>query len=410
MHAREDCGGRSVRECACVKAGAELPISPAEFRQICAQYYPGLPLRLLLSDPRGRIFIASGECGCSPEGLEEKRVWCISQSLRWGEPVICDHVPGRLIWAVPLMRNALLTGGIIVCADEDALFPENGSGLLDLTGACARLLEIVVERNHTNAALLAQVRQQHLLERRKAEAIHESKDCGGGGGFMQAYLEEEPVLLRAVRAGRREEAVAIINRLLVFIYGYAGSNQSLIKSLLLELLSAMNRAAVEAGARPEEVFSRNFSLLGRLGEISGDEALSGWLREALEGIISSLQRPFSDEKGLLLRRIHELLGRRCGEQLSREEAADELGMSPGALSRFLKEQAGCGFSQMLARLRVGAASRLLAGTSRPLLQIALDCGFTDQSYFTRIFHQQTGMTPRDYRLRYGAAGNSSASR
>ncbi len=38
MHAREDCGGRSVRECACVKAGAELPISPAEFRQICAQY------------------------------------------------------------------------------------------------------------------------------------------------------------------------------------------------------------------------------------------------------------------------------------------------------------------------------------------------------------------------------------
>lgn len=381
-------------------AGGVPPISKELFQRLSREYLPGVPLRLLLSDAEGGLAFSCGDCSCPDSNFPEQRKFAIHSALRWGEPVICDIIPGRLLWAVPVMHNAKLTGGIIACADEERLFPDDGVGLFDLKAAGDRLLELATEFNLCNSALLKQIREEHRLERCRAEAIHEAK-AFSSTDILQLYLQEQPPLLQAIRSGRRAEAVGIINRLLVFIYGHAPKNISLIKSLLLELISAMNRTAVEAGARPEEVFTRNFSHLIRLGEIEGEEELSGWVVEVLEELFASLRR-CGDDRGALLRQISEILARRCAEQLSREEVAQELDISPSTLSRFLKEQAGCGFSQMLARVRVGQASKLLANTPRPLIQIAYDCGFTDQSYFTRIFHQQTGLTPKEYRLRYSA--------
>ena len=44
------------------------------------------------------------------------------------------------------------------------------------------------------------------------------------------------------------------------------------------------------------------------------------------------------------------------------------------------------------------ASRLLANTSQPITNIALDVGYDNQSTFNRIFLETYGMTPKEYRL------------
>jgi transcriptional regulator GlxA family with amidase domain len=50
-------------------------------------------------------------------------------------------------------------------------------------------------------------------------------------------------------------------------------------------------------------------------------------------------------------------------------------------------------------LRVDRAAELLRHTDKGLLQIALEVGFNDQSYFTKVFRRYLRMTPREYRLR-----------
>ena len=54
----------------------------------------------------------------------------------------------------------------------------------------------------------------------------------------------------------------------------------------------------------------------------------------------------------------------------------------------------------LRKLRLRVASRALIYTAASLSELALDCGFADQSHFTREFRRQFGRTPRDYREHY----------
>ena len=54
----------------------------------------------------------------------------------------------------------------------------------------------------------------------------------------------------------------------------------------------------------------------------------------------------------------------------------------------------------LRKLRLRIASRALIYTNAALSEVALNCGFADQSHFTREFRRQFGRTPREYRKHY----------
>jgi AraC-like DNA-binding protein len=56
--------------------------------------------------------------------------------------------------------------------------------------------------------------------------------------------------------------------------------------------------------------------------------------------------------------------------------------------------------KFLRKLRLRIASRALVSTDETLSEIALKCGFADQSHFSREFRRQFGRTPRDYREHY----------
>ena len=61
-------------------------------------------------------------------------------------------------------------------------------------------------------------------------------------------------------------------------------------------------------------------------------------------------------------------------------------------------------SKFINRIRVQTAAKLLLSGDDPIAEIALQCGFCDQSYFTRQFSQFFGLTPKRYRDRQGKRG------
>ncbi|MCI9597971.1 MAG: AraC family transcriptional regulator [Firmicutes bacterium] len=87
------------------------------------------------------------------------------------------------------------------------------------------------------------------------------------------------------------------------------------------------------------------------------------------------------------------------EPVSLGQLADVISCNPQYLCRFFKEISGVSPIQYLISYRIERASHLLAKTSLPILQVALDCGFENASYFIRKFKEMKGCTPKEFRQR-----------
>jgi len=85
---------------------------------------------------------------------------------------------------------------------------------------------------------------------------------------------------------------------------------------------------------------------------------------------------------------------------SLEELAATCGISVSHLIRAFKRTLGATPHRWLTQRRVERAARLLH-SERTLAEIALDCGFADQSHLTRAFSQHYGVSPGRYRRREG---------
>ncbi len=102
----------------------------------------------------------------------------------------------------------------------------------------------------------------------------------------------------------------------------------------------------------------------------------------------------------LTARIIEYVTGHFREPLSLEILSKKFGVSRYHLSRIFSDTIKVGFYRYINSMRITAARELLQNTNQDILGIGLDCGFENQQTFNRVFKEQTGMTPKEYRKTY----------
>jgi len=85
------------------------------------------------------------------------------------------------------------------------------------------------------------------------------------------------------------------------------------------------------------------------------------------------------------------------EPLRLQELADKAGLSTYQLDQRIRALFNLTAGQYITRKRIERACHLLERTSSPITDVALDCGYGDQSAFTRQFRQSVGITPGAFR-------------
>ena len=78
--------------------------------------------------------------------------------------------------------------------------------------------------------------------------------------------------------------------------------------------------------------------------------------------------------------------------------AENLGITLGYLSTVFKKEMGQTISEYIRGRRINYAKYLLSTTDLQTQTVALHCGIMDAQYFSKLFKNQTGMTPTQYRL------------
>lgn len=141
-----------------------------------------------------------------------------------------------------------------------------------------------------------------------------------------------------------------------------------LEGLILELLASLVRGRVSS----VPVRGSNRSGGGGAG-VAGGTQLPQWLLDVRERLHEAEASP----------RLRSL--------------AEVAGVHPATLTRAFRRAYGVPPGEYLRRLRLERAVHATGTSSRPLSEIALEAGFSDQAHFTRAFKRATGWTPGAYR-------------
>ncbi|MFL6248372.1 MAG: helix-turn-helix domain-containing protein [Thermoanaerobaculia bacterium] len=98
-----------------------------------------------------------------------------------------------------------------------------------------------------------------------------------------------------------------------------------------------------------------------------------------------------------LTRVRDVLHASFREKLSLDELSRVAGVHPAHLCREFHRRTGRTIGAYVRDLRIAHARRLLDGSNSTLAEIAIECGFADQSHFASAFRRTVGVTPGHYR-------------
>ncbi|MCG6205601.1 AraC family transcriptional regulator [Rhodopseudomonas sp. HC1] len=216
-------------------------------------------------------------------------------------------------------------------------------------------------------------RQFHLIPALEASEWHRH----GRSEMLTLYLRQDLLDEAAARlcsehVGRVELDVPL------------GVHDPLLEQLALAVLK-MLRLPEDAGARyyADELAHaayahvvRNYTAAGRSSAFEGDA-------------------PAAPEHAL--RRVCQLIAERIADDLPLEALAREAGLSPRSLSRAFNQRLGMSVHQYVVSRRILKAKDLLASTDLPIVEVALESGFSSQSHLSEVFRKQLGVTPGLFR-------------
>jgi AraC family transcriptional regulator len=97
------------------------------------------------------------------------------------------------------------------------------------------------------------------------------------------------------------------------------------------------------------------------------------------------------------RRITAYVDEHLGDAITLRALAGVAGMSVYHFARMFKARAGVSPYRYIVRRRVDRAKALLQGTTLPVGDVGMRCGFSHPSHFTSTFQRVLGTTPRRYR-------------
>ena len=170
---------------------------------------------------------------------------------------------------------------------------------------------------------------------------------------------------------------------------------------IADAIRADDLAVIERGERivgRTEVILDEFGLLtwvstnklplkGKSGEIVGLMGTTRVLRRYDD--LPDAYRPF--------RRVIAYVQTNLASEIEVTALAKESNLSVSQFRRRFHQIFSISPSEFIVRTRLQTAARMLSNTDSPLINIALECGFCDQSYFTKRFRDFFGVTPKAYR-------------
>ncbi|MCL2752145.1 MAG: helix-turn-helix transcriptional regulator [Firmicutes bacterium] len=196
-----------------------------------------------------------------------------------------------------------------------------------------------------------------------------------------------------MRERNEPEAKRVLNEILGRIM--LGSGFETMKARIVELIVVISRAVADPN-NAEQVLEDNQKLIENALAFEDMGDLCEWMTAVLERYLGYIFITEQNASRIVRKALAYMDGRFASPALPLAEVAHAAGVSREYLSRIFKRETGQSFGAYMTKQRVDHAKKMLSAAADSG-DVALACGFSDTSYFCKVFKKNTGVTPGAWR-------------
>lgn len=141
---------------------------------------------------------------------------------------------------------------------------------------------------------------------------------------------------------------------------------------------------------------QSLNIIRSIGTAKTIGELEAILKEEIR-VISLGMNHREDISNYTIKRAIDYIRNHYQESISLEAVAGRLDITPEYLSTLFNREVGENFSIFLKKFRISHAKRMLKGTDKKIYEIAQAVGYADPKYFNRVFKEEEGISPGDFR-------------
>ena len=358
-------------------------------------------------------------CPCKPAHL-----YASKQAASIGEAYIFYCPAGLVHFAVPLLykkafKGAVIGGPVVMDYPDDSMSDEiiNKNKLsVNLRGKISGFLKTIPVVEPKRVTYLSRMlfmttlgmigdERDLLLEKnlimnqqsKISESIHDIKKYEHISNYYP--YEKEKELLIKVKNGDVTGAKSILNELLGHVFFSSGGNLEVIKARALELITLLSRAAVEGGGVLDRIFGMNYKFIGELSKINNTVELSYWILKVLDRFTENVFNLSNSKNIDVIKNSVNYINEHYREHITLNKISEYVHLNSSYFSSLFKKETGMNLIDYINKVRISESKRLLKNMDYSILDVSIEVGYEDQSYYCKVFKKVTGMTPRQYKER-----------
>ena len=212
----------------------------------------------------------------------------------------------------------------------------------------------------------------------------------------KADLNIEKEFLIRLKIGDRGGMMELLNKMLADMIDRYGGRLQMFRVKILELIALLSRTATEDEIEEEKVLALNVKYMEQIGRSESLEDLCYLMCQVAEEYSTKIYRKRRGKNTETITEVLNYIWQNFNRQLSLEEIAAHVYLSPYYLSHIFKKEVGFTVMESVTKARMEEAKRLLRHSNDNVTKIAKNLGYNDPGHFSKVFKRSEGVMPKKF--------------
>ncbi len=221
-------------------------------------------------------------------------------------------------------------------------------------------------------------------------------ESSGHNGICELKNELEQKLYIAVKKGLFNKAHAIINNVF-YILEDEHINDARLNYYLQKMLYVIAMAAIEIGANPGVVYNLKYTIKEKINNLKNKANNYSFLNSVFSDYLILIDKNINKHNNKYVQKTIRYLQNNYQQKIFLSDLAEQVYLSTSYLSKLFKKEVNKTITEFLTEIRLEEAKSYLINSNLPLKNISEKVGFSEVSYFNKVFKKNEGLPPGEFR-------------